>query len=494
MSRKFSTLLILLVTILLLGCPAPEEKTDDGTPTVDEATGGNLAASASSCNIQTGQLPTVPASFDTQEQVDIFSWETLGAIAGQWTDWYTTVDMICAEKDQRFVPSACQGQTGSNRVLQQVGKVNDSFLEATVGGLSGNPVIDQNGNFLRYEIFPYYPNTYNWLVDTGLNKAVNAQVQFPCPDDPNSPSMTVKLAWMDAGECGGSGPSDIYTEDLLIFDPPDTTASGDASCNCRKMALVGIHIAQKTVNQGGWIWSTFEHKNNAPDCQPASANMPAPTAPDAGTGKNSPGPNTACPTSASGSYHLYGDCPACTSSCNTPPTKTSADTCGDNKDDWCIDVARDTSGTAGTVSKLCRQVGFAEYYDGATSWDDTPGNKACQSQAPGVWSNYQLISSQWLSPDTTSCDNISASFGADNGISGTVNGVTTNVVPTVTIPKNDTGGTTQRPFLANTTMESYERANCLSCHAKAETSEGSYSTDFVYFLALEVPEAPYCSY
>ena len=105
---------------------------------------------------------------------------------------------------------------------------------------------------------------------------------------------------------------------------------------------------------------------------------------------------------------LYGDCAACTADCNTPPAKIAGvDTCGDDGDNWCADEARDPSSGSGTVSKLCRQIGAGEYYSGATSWDDTPGNQACKP-ASGVWSNYQLISTQWINPNTSACENISS--------------------------------------------------------------------------------------
>ena len=51
----------------------------------------------------------------------------------------------------------------------------------------------------------------------------------------------------------------------------------------------------------------------------------------------------------------------------------------------------------------------------------------------------------------------------------------------------------EKPFLANTTMESYERSNCMGCHAKSKaggSSEGGdYSTDFMYWLKYEVAAA-----
>ena len=45
--------------------------------------------------------------------------------------------------------------------------------------------------------------------------------------------------------------------------------------------------------------------------------------------------------------------------------------------------------------------------------------------------------------------------------------------------------------MANTSMESYERSNCMGCHSKSTVKETGVvtedGTDFVYFLGLEVP-------
>ena len=52
-------------------------------------------------------------------------------------------------------------------------------------------------------------------------------------------------------------------------------------------------------------------------------------------------------------------------------------------------------------------------------------------------------------------------------------------------------GKTLAPYLANTTMESYERSVCMGCHDGAAVPGGNkVSTDLMYFLQLEVAGAP----
>jgi hypothetical protein len=52
-------------------------------------------------------------------------------------------------------------------------------------------------------------------------------------------------------------------------------------------------------------------------------------------------------------------------------------------------------------------------------------------------------------------------------------------------------GQSMRPYLANTTMETYVRANCMGCHSNASVAgtRGSPGTDLMYFLQLEVSAA-----
>jgi hypothetical protein len=40
-----------------------------------------------------------------------------------------------------------------------------------------------------------------------------------------------------------------------------------ATCELRTMGLVGQHIMHKTLTQPAWVYSTFEHVDNAPDCE-----------------------------------------------------------------------------------------------------------------------------------------------------------------------------------------------------------------------------------
>ena len=36
--------------------------------------------------------------------------------------------------------------------------------------------------------------------------------------------------------------------------------------------LLGLHLVQKTQNHGEFIWASFEHVANSPDCNPGGSN------------------------------------------------------------------------------------------------------------------------------------------------------------------------------------------------------------------------------
>ena len=110
----------------------------------------------------------------------------------QWTQWSSTADMLNqanpGPSGSRYYPEVCKSVANyqNYRVLQQVGKVDDSFLEAQSGGLSEHPVLDSAGNFLRYEIL-LSPAMYNEVLakqwnDPAVLAGLNNNVLFSCGD------------------------------------------------------------------------------------------------------------------------------------------------------------------------------------------------------------------------------------------------------------------------------------------------------------------------
>lgn len=474
-----------------------------------------------------GDIPTeVPlhangSACQNRADFDQFSWQSLLRLAQPpadaapvWEGWVSTVDMLRQNptppmRPTRFTPQVCRDnvpRATDFRALEQVNKINDSIFEAgqpnaltSRTGLSNDPVIAANGSFIRYEIL-ISDSWYDKVRADGYNLNATytngATVTANCASsqDPWG-AVNLKLAWMDVTSETTRAPGDpalrawldtFYKEDLLVVDPASASSTSTDTCSLRTMALVGMHLVRKTVEQPGWVWATFEHVNNAPDCM---------TPPPAGGGGNA-SPSTSCPT-VNRDYTLHpmscnGN--AACAECNTRPAINGAGTsCSagaaadggteDGGSGYCVDK---TPAAVGGTSKICRQFPIDDCYPEAKAWND-----ACRASASvgAVWKNYELIGTQWVAFDNdignpNAMCRPSANAGTRAGGSPVF---PASVRPQLGVPGMIQNPASTRPFLGNTAMESYERSNCASCHAKA--SHSTRPTDMSWWLELQVRKA-----
>ena len=190
-----------------------------------------------------GDIGKKDVTSTSQAKFDKYSWQSFLALnAGKsgkkydtestsppWTKWSSTDGLLecarapnskncvcpggdCFASGATYYPDECLKVDGykNYRVLAEVSKVDDLFLQATHGSLSNDPLIDANGNFLRFEIL-VSPVTHKYVVN---NKFYDAEVlnnltedlMFPCgeqsykggnPNKTKSGSYVVKNAWME---------------------------------------------------------------------------------------------------------------------------------------------------------------------------------------------------------------------------------------------------------------------------------------------------------
>lgn len=468
------------------------------------------------CSLDYNLPADIPASLADTSQSDFeqYSWQSflalnaptvggeislLGDNETQWRLWSSTVDLIecnidpskcvcpdgdCAQSGARYYPDACRDHPdfGRYRVIAGIDKADDLFLEAKSGGLSNDPVIDSQGRFLRYEIV-VSPAMYRDVVSQGLYdwdvlENLESDVLLQCGNasytggDPANPAMgalLLKIAWMEGGLPGER----YHTENVLVYSPSYRNSDGVESCELKTLAMVGMHLVHKTVKQPNWTWATFEHTRNAPDC---SGLPPA--------GMQDPLVNVGCPSSVSSNWNFApaacadGQCATCNAS---PTSNAPADSCRNpdtpSDEGWCLDLP--PAADAG-YSYLCRQAPVSANYPEANAW-----NNACQLAIgdASVWSQYDLIATQWLdiAEEPTECENNQAVFSSSSSREAQL--------PQIDVAA-DPGGTevSSRPWLGNSSMESYERSNCNACHAKTSittTSGDTVNTDFMYWLTVE---------
>ena len=166
-------------------------------------------------------------------------------------------------------------------VISAVGELNVSKLGGDIKQAFSGPLIDQNGNFVFYEIM-IDPNEVNYLCDNKLYN-INGQVAFSSsggkvdmpighPQQNWSGSFELKLAWkvMDGTGDHKDEASRFFTQQAEIIDQGD---DGKPVKKTVQVGLVGMHIGHKSETSPQWIWATFEHVDNLDVDQVAHRNL-----------------------------------------------------------------------------------------------------------------------------------------------------------------------------------------------------------------------------
>ncbi len=155
-------------------------------------------------------------------------------------------------------------KTGVYRFIHRTSKAPHSLIEA-----SGQPLVDQNGRFVRYEVrinkieYEYIIANTLWSL-AGQNKYMqnkNDSINFPAGgfiSKDSVGSMEFKAAWKVLGK--GDDFNRFYTIRAIIFN--DDSLNPSPGENPVTLGLVGLHIAHKTATQRFWVWSTFEQLDN----------------------------------------------------------------------------------------------------------------------------------------------------------------------------------------------------------------------------------------
>lgn len=163
-------------------------------------------------------------------------------------------------------------------VMSAVGELNAGNLGSDIQQAFSGPLIDQNGEFVFYEIM-IDPNEVNYLCENKLYN-INGQVAFSnaggkvsmpwgVDSQDKSGSFELKLAWRilkDADIAGGR----YHMMQAVVMDQGPTGAPVEREVT---VGLVGMHIGHKTASSPQWIWSTFEQVDNIDVDQVAHPNL-----------------------------------------------------------------------------------------------------------------------------------------------------------------------------------------------------------------------------
>lgn len=151
--------------------------------------------------------------------------------------------------------------------LTQVGKT-PNVLDESGEPFQTGPLIDQNGQYTRYEIL-VNEIMFDYIVDNKLynhegQEAFNQDANFPgsVPNTDTMGAIMVKAAWVKMG--GKYDKSKFHTTYALVYNNPEEQEGVEEACELVEVGLVGFHIGHKTKSDPQWIWSTFEHVDNVP--------------------------------------------------------------------------------------------------------------------------------------------------------------------------------------------------------------------------------------
>jgi hypothetical protein len=257
-----------------------------------------------------------------------------------------------------------------------------AYLDLNQAG-DGDELLDVAGNAVRYDI-RFDSNMYQSIVLQNLYS--QAGYDSVCKPDPKNNNLcTNNNIWMSpagANESPEPGSTEIKTA-WRDFLTPDKCPQTEYFCQGR-FGLVGFHFVNKTFSHGEWIWASFEHVSNAPDCAPGG-DTPIASASPTGSPWGLFDPSTV-PSSVLSSKMCSVTSPS--PQCNTDPNPS-----GDGKTWVKVNVCRtDVIAAGGASTANC-----------ATPGNNNPGNVACLNatimpQLSGVWKNYKLIGTLWTKP------------------------------------------------------------------------------------------------
>ncbi|POF32390.1 hypothetical protein [Roseibium marinum] len=242
----------------------------DGAPTPEPSSTNGL-------NYNGGEYTTVWETYI--EARDLFQDD--GSAPPAFGSGHSVPD-ICLEQARK------EGKEGVKVMVSPIAKgrttsgsdVLDEYIQANRMG----PVVDQNGQYARFAL-NFNETMYDYVVDNTLYTP-EGQEAFDTndPDHSGSPlqwprgaysedvveddigSIMVKAAWKILG--GTDDPTRFHRISAYVHN-----AAGGAfgqeptveeSCSLETVALVGFHIVHRSNSGPQWIWSTFEHIDNAP--------------------------------------------------------------------------------------------------------------------------------------------------------------------------------------------------------------------------------------
>ena len=368
-------------------------------------------------------------------------------------------------------------------------------------------LLDVNSGVTSYDLrvnktFFDYVVEENLYTQTGLQAAQSAYnaddktggIWFP----PNSstPNDVSSVEFKTSWRFYGSASSNLCPSDIMHCETDDSGYS---------WGLAGFHLVQKTVNHGEFVWGSFEHVGNSPDCSsgygnPIAQNPADPANPGQTLNLNK---NIASLNTVTGwnyfNFDSYTAAGGDGQNCSIP---TSA-----SQDALCLTNPKGTADDWLQVN-ICRSEGLSVANAMTCAGSDDDGDNllssACLNNSvldnfpaglDAKWKNYQLIGMEWIS-NLGTYSNGAPVQGCFPYIDGSGN---TQNCPSSTYSPIGGYGAAGTVHLANSTMETWMQkgisldigdghsvgeTDCMGCHLPHTSSyKGAvYQGDFSHIF------------
>ncbi len=212
-----------------------------GTPS------GDCAASADWVSNPQNAPNEIPGGGQNLCQFHQFSWEWFIALLNKAGDNRVYEDQQNYPLFQANGVNSCTATTVKNRIFVRTlkdedGPKNDFILPQRIGQAGGGATIyDQNGNVVYYEV-RFSRDQCSLPADAKMFPAGTTEIKisYRVITDADKPNYV----WINA-DINGDGK----------IDPNEL------------LGMVGFHLVKSTEKHPEFVWATFEHKQNVPECQ-----------------------------------------------------------------------------------------------------------------------------------------------------------------------------------------------------------------------------------
>ncbi|MAZ35484.1 MAG: hypothetical protein CMO06_20285 [Thalassospira sp.] len=236
-------------------------------------------------------------AYEAQRPFDRFSWQSFVSLL--WPHDNAGAPIATGYRQPDAGHGLWESYATKNDVFGDVAKANASCRAGLPDGhlllsafiqSSGDILIDQAGNFILYDtrINDVAADYIRWNgLGTAQGRLTFAQsgqsVEFPMLTlsaggkvADNSELLASDKTWLTPGAqltkfawriiTSPANQDRYYTRPARIALAADDTLDGVARCLDVTVGLVGLHIVQRVKSGNGdrWIWSSFEHADNAP--------------------------------------------------------------------------------------------------------------------------------------------------------------------------------------------------------------------------------------